>query len=110
LQRAPETIQFTPTDILEIIGDNIRISVLRYFWIALIVGGTSRNEWISLVILGLIMAAQTGFQFLPFRLEDLKREVRVNRQLRHLSSRERRSLRRMVRDWLKSIRDRDERD
>jgi serine/threonine protein kinase len=110
LQRAPETIQFTPTDILEIIGDNVRISVFRYFWIALIVGGTSRNEWISLVILGLIMAAQTGFQFLPFRLEDLKREVRVNRQLRHLASRERRSLRRMVRAWLKSMRDRDERD
>jgi hypothetical protein len=56
------------------------------------------------------MAAQTGFQFLPFRLEDLKREVRVNRQLRHLASRERRSLRRMVRAWLKSMRDRDERD
>ncbi|MBV8481720.1 MAG: serine/threonine-protein kinase [Verrucomicrobia bacterium] len=110
LQRAPETIQFTPTDILEIVGDNIRISVLRYFWIALIIGGTSRNEWIAMLILGLIMAAQTGFQFLPFRLEDLKREVRVNRQLRHLSSRERRSLRRMVRDWLKSVRDRDERD
>jgi len=110
LQRAPETIQLTLTDILEIIGDNIRISVLRYFWIVLIVGGTSRNEWISMLILGLIMAAQTGFQFLPFRLEDLKREVRVNRQLRQLSSRERRSLRRMVRDWLKSVRDRDERD
>jgi len=110
LQRAPETIRFTPTDILEIIGDNVRISVFRYFWVALIVGGTSRNEWLSLVILGLIMAAQTGFQFLPFRLEDLKREVRVNRQLRHLSSRERRSLRRMVRNWLKSVRDRGERD
>jgi len=110
LHRAPETIQFTPTDILEIIGENIRISVFRYFWIVLIVGGTSRNEWLSLVILGLIMAAQTGFQFLPFRLEDLKRQVRVNRQLRHLSSRERRSLRRMVRDWLKSVRGRGERD
>lgn len=110
LQRAPETIQFTPTDILEVIGDNVRISVLRYFWIVLIVGGTSHNEWISLLILGLIMAAQTGFQFLPFRLEDLKREVRVNRQLRHLSWRERRSLRRMARDWMKSVRDRDERD
>jgi hypothetical protein len=56
------------------------------------------------------MAAQTGFQFLPFRLEDLKREVRVNRQLRHLSWRERKSLRRMVRAWMKSVRDRDERD
>jgi serine/threonine protein kinase len=110
LQRAPETIQFTPTDILEIIGDNVRISVFRYFWIVFIVGGTSHNEWISLLILGLIMAAQTGFQFLPFRLEDLKREVRVNRQLRHLSWRERRSLRRMIRDWMKSVRDRDERD
>jgi serine/threonine protein kinase len=107
LQRAPETIQFTPTDILEIIGDNIRISVFRYFWIVFIVGGTSHNEWLSLLILGLIMAAQTGFQFLPFRLEDLKREVRVNRQLRHLSWRERRSLRRMIRDWMKSVRDRD---
>src|ERR1700756_1219422 len=110
LQRAPETILFTPTDILEVIGDNIRISIFRYFWIPLIIGGSSRNEWISLLILGLIMAAQTGFQFLPYRLEDLKREVRVNRQLRQLSSRERRSLRRMVRDWLKSVRDRDERD
>ena len=110
LQRAPETIQFTPTDILEVVGDNIRISVLRYFWVVFIVGGTSRNEWISLLILGLIMAAQTGFQFLPFRLADLKREVRVNRQLRHLSWRERRSLRRMVRHFMKSVRDRDERD
>jgi serine/threonine protein kinase len=110
LQRAPETIQFTPTDILEVIGDNIRISVFRYFWVVFIVGGTSHNEWLSLLILGLIMAAQTGFQFLPFRLEDLKREVRVNRQLRHLSWRERRSLRRMVRHFMKSVRDRDERD
>jgi serine/threonine protein kinase len=110
LQRAPETIQFTPTDILEVIGDNIRISIFRYFWIPLIIGGSSRNEWMSLLILGLIIAAQTGFQFLPFRLEDLKRQVRINRQLRHLSWRERRSLRRMVRDWLKSVRDRDERD
>ena len=110
LQRAPETLQFTPTDILEVIGDNIRISVFRYFWVVFIVGGTSHNEWLSLLILGLIMAAQTGFQFLPFRLEDLKREVRVNRQLRHLSWRERRSLRRMVRHFMKSVRDRDERD
>jgi len=110
LQRAPETIQFTPTDILEIIGDNIRTSVLRYWWVVFVVGGTSRNEWISLLILGLIMAAQTAYQFLPFRLEDLKREVRVNRQLRHISWRERRSLRRMVRHWMKSVRDREEHD
>ena len=110
LQRAPETIQFTPTDILEVVGDNIRISVLRYFWVVFIVGGTSHNEWISLLILGLIMAAQTGFQFLPFRLKDLKRQIRVNRQLRHLSWQERRSLRRMVRHFMKSVRDRDERD
>lgn len=107
LQRAPETIQLTPTDILEVLGDNIRISVFRYFWIALIVGGTSRNEWISLVILGLIMAAQTGFQFLPFRFEDLKREIRVSRQLRQLSSQERKSLRRIIRHWMKSVRDKD---
>jgi serine/threonine protein kinase len=104
LQRAPETIQLTPTDILEVIADNIRISVLRYFWVALIVGGTSRNEWMSLMILALIAGAQIGFQFLPFRIEDLKREVRVNRQLRYLSWRERRSLRRMVRHWMKSSR------
>ncbi|MBV8278769.1 MAG: serine/threonine protein kinase [Verrucomicrobia bacterium] len=110
LQRAPETIQLTPTDILEVIGDNIRISIFRYFWVVFLVGGTSRNEWISLLILGLIMAAQTGYQFLPFRLEDLKREVRINRQLRHLSWRERRSLRRMVRHWMKSVRDEDEHD
>ena len=110
LQRAPETIQLTPTDILEVLGDNIRISVFRYFWIALIVGGTSRNEWISLVILGLIMAAQTGFQFLPFRFEDLKREIRVSRQLRQLSSQERKSLRRMIRHWMKSARDKDAED
>jgi serine/threonine protein kinase len=110
LQRAPETIQFTPSDILEVVGDNIRISVFRYFWVVFIVGGTSRNEWLSLLILGLIMAAQTGFQFLPFRLEDLKRQVRLNRQLRQLSSQERRSLRRMVRHFMKSVRDRDERD
>ncbi|HXM01136.1 MAG TPA: serine/threonine-protein kinase [Chthoniobacterales bacterium] len=110
LQRAPETIQLTPTDILEVLGDNIRISVFRYFWIALIVGGTSRNEWISLVILGLIMAAQTGFQFLPFRFEDLKREIRVSRQLRQLSSQERKSLRRMIRHWMKSVRDKDAED
>ncbi len=110
LERAPETIQLTPTDILEVIGDNIRISVFRYFWIPLVVGGTSHNEWASLLILGLIMAGQTSFQFLPFRLEDLKRQVRVNRQLRHLSWGERRSLRREVRAWIKSVRDRDERD
>jgi serine/threonine protein kinase len=107
LQRAPETIQLRPTDILEVVGDNIRISVLRYFWVVFLVGGTSHSEWLSLLVMALIMGAQTGFQFLPFRLQDLKREVRINRQLRHLSWRERRSLRRMVRDWLKSVDDKD---
>jgi serine/threonine protein kinase len=107
LQRAPENIQLTPTDIIEVVGDNIRTSILRYFWVVFLVGGTSHNQWISLTVLALIMGAQTGFQFLPFRLQDLKREIRVNRQLRHLSGRERRSLRRMVRDWLKSVDDRD---
>jgi serine/threonine protein kinase len=101
LQRAPETIQLTPTDILEVIADNIRLSILRYFWVVLIVGGTSRNEWMSLLILALIAGAQIGFQFLPFRFEDLKRQIRVNRQLRYLSWRERRSLRRLVRYWMK---------
>jgi serine/threonine protein kinase len=105
LQRTPENVQLTPTDILEIVGDNIRTSVLRYFWVVLVVGGTSHSEWMSLAVLALIMGAQTGFQFLPSRLQDLKREIRVNRQLRHLSWRERRSLRRMVRDWLKSVGD-----
>ncbi|HEX4202256.1 MAG TPA: hypothetical protein VHY59_12105, partial [Chthoniobacterales bacterium] len=110
LQRAPETIQLSPTDILEVVGDNIRSSILRYFWVVLVVGGTSHSEWLSLAVLAAIMGAQTGFQFLPFRLQDLKREVRVNRQLRHLSWRERRSLRRMVRNWLKSVDDRDEKE
>jgi hypothetical protein len=110
LQRSAETIQLTPTDILEVIADNIRLSILRYFWVVLIVGGTSRNEWISLLILALIAGGQVGFQFLPFRFEDLKRQIRVNRQLRYLSWRERRSLRRMVRYWMKSVRDRDDRD
>jgi serine/threonine protein kinase len=110
LQRAPETIQLTPTDILEVIADNIRLSILRYFWVVLIVGGTSRNEWISLLILALIAGGQVGFQFLPFRFEDLKRQIRVNRQLRYLSWRERRSLRRMVRYWMKSVRGKDDRD
>jgi serine/threonine protein kinase len=110
LQRAPETIQLTATDILEVLGDNIRTSVLRYFWVVFIVQGTSHSEWISLLILALIMGAQTGFQFLPFRFEDLKRDVRVTRQLRHLSSRERKSLRRMIRHWMKSVRDKDEED
>ena len=110
LQRSPETIQLTPTDILEVVADNVRLSILRYFWVVLIVGGASRNEWISLVILALIAGAQIGFQFLPFRFEDLKREIRVNRQLRYLSWRERRSLRRMIRHWMKSVRDRDDRD
>jgi serine/threonine protein kinase len=110
LQRSPETIQLTPTDILEVVADNVRLSILRYFWVVLIVGGASRNEWISLVILALIAGAQIGFQFLPFRFEDLKREIRVNRQLRYLSWRERRSLRRMIRHWMKSVRDKDDRD
>jgi hypothetical protein len=56
------------------------------------------------------MAAQTGFQFLPFRFEDLKREIRVSRQLRQLSSQERKSLRRMIRHWMKSVRDKDAED
>jgi hypothetical protein len=110
LQRAPEPIQLTPTDILEVLVDNLRTSVLRYFWVVLIVQGTSENAWLSLLILASIMGAQTGFQFLPFRFEDLKREVRISRQLRHLSWRERKSLRRMVRHWMKSVRDKDEED
>jgi len=104
LRRAPETIQLSPIDILEIVGDNIRAAILRYFWVILIVGSQSRNEWLSLIVLALIIGAQVGFQFLPYRLEELKREVRVNRQLRYLSSSERRSLRRMVRSWMRSLR------
>ncbi|MBV8815453.1 MAG: serine/threonine protein kinase [Verrucomicrobia bacterium] len=106
LRRTPETIELSAVDILEIVGDNVRAAILRYFWIILIVGGQSRNEWLALVALGLIVGAQVGFQFLPHRLEELKREVRVNRQLRYLSSSERRSLRRMVRQWMKSVRGR----
>ena len=108
LRRTPETIELSAGDILEIVGDNVRAAILRYFWIILIVGGQSRNEWLALVALGLIVGAQVGFQFLPHRFEELKREVRVNRQLRYLSSSERRSLRRMVRQWMKSVRGRSE--
>ena len=104
LERAPETIQLDLADILEVIGDNVRIAVMRYFWVIFIVGGESRNEWLSIAVLALIAGAHVGYQFLPSQLEELKREIRVNRQLRHFSWRDRRELRHMVRKWIRSVR------
>ena len=104
LVRRPETITLTVSDLAEVAFNGAYMALGRYFWLAFALNWYGRNPFGTILLLGAIAAAGAGAQFLPRRLESMKREVRVNRQLATLSHYDRRFLRRLVRSWMRSLR------
>lgn len=104
LVRRPETITLTVSDLAEVAFNGAYTTLGRYFWLAFALNWHAHNPFGTIILLGAIAAAGTGVQFLPSRFESMKREVRVNRQLAALSHDDRRSLRRLVRGWMRSLR------
>jgi serine/threonine protein kinase len=104
LVRRPETIMLTVSDLAEVAFNGAYTTLGRYFWLAFALNWHAHNPFGTIILLGAIAAAGAGVQFLPSRLESMKREVRVNRQLAALSHDDRRSLRRLVRRWMRSLR------
>jgi serine/threonine protein kinase len=109
LVRQPETITLTISDLIEVAFNGAYMTLGRYFWLAFALNWYGHNQFGTIILLGAIAAAGAGAQFLPHRLESMKREVRVGRQLATLSSDDRRFLRRLVRSWMRALR-RDSRD
>jgi serine/threonine protein kinase len=104
LVRRPETITLTVSDLAEVAFNGAYTTLGRYFWLAFALNWHAHNPFGTIILLGAIAATGAGVQFLPGRLESMKREVRVNRQLAALSHDDRRSLRRLVRRWMRSLR------
>jgi hypothetical protein len=104
LVRRPETITLTVFDLAEVAFNGAYTTLARYFWLAFALNWHAHNPFGTIILFGAIAAAGAGVQFLPGRLESMKREVRVNRQLAALSHDDRRSLRRLVRRWMRSLR------
>jgi serine/threonine protein kinase len=111
LVRKPETITLTVSDLAEVAFNGAYMTLGRYFWLAFALNWHAHNPFGTIILLGAVAAAGAGVQFLPGRLESMKREVRVNRQLATVSHYDRRSLRKLVRRWMRSLRraSRDER-
>jgi hypothetical protein len=109
--RKPETITLTVSDLAEVAFNGAYMTLGRYFWLAFALNWHAHNPFGTIILLGAVAAAGAGVQFLPGRLESMKREVRVNRQLATVSHYDRRSLRKLVRRWMRSLRraSRDER-
>jgi serine/threonine protein kinase len=104
LARKPETITLKASEVGEVIFNRAVTTVSRFFWLAFLVDWESHNAWAGILLLGATAAAGIGIDFLPHRLERVKREVRVNRQLAKLSDEDQRFLRRLVRHWMRSLR------
>jgi serine/threonine protein kinase len=111
LVRKPETITLTVSDLAEVAFNGAYMALGRYFWLAFALNWHAHNPFGTIILLGAVAAAGAGLRFLPGRLESMKREVRVNRQLATVSHYDRRSLRKLVRRWMRSLRrvSRDER-
>jgi len=111
LVRRPETITLTVSDLAEVAFNGAYMTLGRYFWLAFALNWHAHNPFGTIILLAAIAAAGASVQFLPGRLESIKREVRVNRQLATVSHYDRRSLRKLVRRWMRSLRraSRDER-
>jgi serine/threonine protein kinase len=104
LTRKPEAITLKASEVGEVIFNRALTTVGRFFWLAFLVDWESHNAWAGILLLGAAAAAGIGIDFLPHRLERVKREVRVNRQLAKLSDEDQRFLRRLVRHWMRSLR------
>jgi serine/threonine protein kinase len=104
LEREPETIQLTASDVAELVVNGAFRTFSRFFWLAFLVNWHGHNALGAAFLLGTAGAIGIGIDFLPHRLERVKREARVNRQLAALSHDDRRFLRRLVRSWMRSLR------
>jgi serine/threonine protein kinase len=102
LERAPEQIQLTPDDLVDILRDGVR-SALRFFWIPFALGAVSHSGIVTSVAWAALILLPIMFQLLPSRREQLKRELRVERQLDRLPRYERRRIRRLVREWMRGV-------
>jgi serine/threonine protein kinase len=111
LVREPEAITLKAAEVAEVIFNRAFTTLSRFFWLAFLVDWESHNAWAGILFLGAAAATGIGMDFLPHRLERVKREVRVNRQLAKLSDEDQRFLRRLVRRCMRSLRraSRDER-
>jgi hypothetical protein len=104
LAREPESITLRASEVGEVIFNRALTTVSRFFWLGFLVDWESHNAWAGILFLGAVAATGIGIDFLPHRLERVKREVRVNRQLAKLSDDDQRFLRRLVRRWMRSLR------
>jgi serine/threonine protein kinase len=104
LAREPEAITLKASELGEVIFNRALTTVSRFFWLGFLVDWESHNAWAGILFLGAVAATGIGIDFLPHRLERVKREVRVNRQLAKLSDEDQRFLRRLVRRWMRSLR------
>ncbi|MBV8585355.1 MAG: serine/threonine-protein kinase [Verrucomicrobia bacterium] len=107
LERAPEQIELTPDEWLTLIRDTVRRSIFPFFWLPFVLGGWAHNgmvtaaAWAALILLPLLR------QLLPSNREELKRELRVERELDRLPRSERRRIRQLVREWMRNLDDED---
>jgi serine/threonine protein kinase len=104
LVREPETITLKAPEVGELVFNRALRTVSRFFWLAFLVDWESHNAWAGFLFLGAVAAIGIGTGFLPHRLERVKREVRVNRQLAEFSYEDQRVVRRLVRRWMRSLR------
>jgi serine/threonine protein kinase len=104
LVREPETIRLNASEVGEVVLNRALRTASRFFWLAFLVDWESHNAWAGILLLGTVAAIGIGIDFLPHRLERLKREVRVNRQLAEFSDEEQRFMRRLTRRWMRSLR------
>jgi hypothetical protein len=104
LIREPETITLKASEVGEVVFNRALSTVSRFFWLAFLVDWESHNAWTGALFLATAAAIGIGIDFLPHRLERVKREVRVNRQLAEFSAEDQRFTRRLVRRWMRSLR------
>jgi hypothetical protein len=104
LIREPETITLKASEVGEVVFNRALSTVSRFFWLAFLVDWESHNAWTGVLFLATAATIGIGIDFLPHRLERVKREVRVNRQLAEFSGEDQRFTRRLVRRWIRSLR------
>jgi serine/threonine protein kinase len=104
LVREPETITLKASEAGEVVFNRALSTVSRFFWLAFLVDWESHNAWTGILFLGTAAAIGIGIDFLPHRLERVKREARVNRQLAEFSEEDQRFMRRLARRWMRSLR------
>lgn len=101
LERVPEPGELSNEALLELLVGGALRPLFRYFWVAFVVGGMTRNGFLAGLILVLLVGVGVALQFRPAEMEHYKRESRVDRQLRSLPKKKRRKIRRIVREWMR---------